>query len=124
MPSRALAAVGWDRCGLVLDSLHLARSGTSPDQLAGLAAADIAAVQSSDTPANEPLSLVEESRLGRLLPGDGGLPLGELATAIRATGWDGIVTAEILSDQIRRSDPATAVRAVHASMTSERAGWT
>ena len=108
----------------MLDSLHLARSGASPDQLAGLAAADIAAVQWSDAPANEPVSLVDESRLGRLLPGDGGLPLSELATAIRATGWDGIVTAEILSDRIRRSDPATAVRAVHASMTSERAGWT
>lgn len=116
-------AIGWDRCGLVLDSLHFCRSGSGWDDLSALAAEQIAVVQWSDVPAAPPESLAEESRHGRLLPGEGELPLGDLAAAIRATGWDGIATAEILSDDFRLTAPEIAIPAAHAAMASPAAGW-
>ena len=116
-------AIGWDRCGLVLDSLHFFRCGAPWAELADLAAEQIAVVQWDDAPAAPSASLVDESRNHRLLPGAGGLDLVGLATAIRATGWDGVVTAEVLSAEVRRSDPATVITATHAAMSSAAAGW-
>jgi sugar phosphate isomerase/epimerase len=115
--------IGWGRCGLVLDPLHFDRSGAPWATLAELRAEQIAVVQWDDAPAAPATSLVDESRNHRLLPGDGALDLIRLATAIRATGWDGVVAAEILSAEIRRSDPRTAIEATYAAMTSEAAGW-
>jgi sugar phosphate isomerase/epimerase len=116
-------AIGWDRCGLVLDSLHFFRSGAPWDELAALDAGQIAVVQWDDVPAAPPESLVDESRNRRLLPGAGGLPLADLAAAVRATGWDGIVSAEILSESFRQTEPATAIPAAYAALTSPAAGW-
>jgi sugar phosphate isomerase/epimerase len=116
-------AIGWDRAGLVLDSLHFFRSGAPWDDLADLRPENIAVVQWDDVPAPAPASLVDESRNARLLPGEGGLPLQELASAIRALGWNGLVSAEILSDDFRRSDPGTAISAAYEAMSSPAAGW-
>ena len=57
-------------------------------------------MQWDDAPAAAPESLVDESRNGRLLPGDGALPLARLAEAIRGLGYDGLVTAEILAEHV------------------------
>jgi sugar phosphate isomerase/epimerase len=116
-------AVGWDRCGIVLDSLHFFRSGGPWDELASLTAEQIAVVQWDDVPATPPGSLADESRNHRLLPGRGGLALTDLAAAIRATGWDGTVSAEVLSEPFRARDPAEAVAATYEAMASPGAGW-
>jgi len=118
------AAIGWDRCGLALDALHFFRSNAPWADLTALKAEQIAVVQWTDAPWAAPHSLVDESRHGRLLPSYGGLDLVGLARAIRATGWHGVVSAEILSDQLRASDPATAIPAVYAAVTSDEPGWT
>ena len=118
------AAIGWDRCGLALDALHFFRSGAPWSDLTRLAAEQIAVVQWTDASSAAPQSLVDESRHGRLLPGHGGLDLVGLAAAIRANDWHGVVSAEILSDQLRASEPATAIPAVYVAMTSDAAGWT
>jgi sugar phosphate isomerase/epimerase len=115
--ARALcAAIGEERTGLVLDALHFFRSGAPWDELARVRAEDIAVVQWDDAPAAAPESLVDESRNGRLLPGDGALPLARLADAIRGLGYDGVVTAEILAETFRRRDPASAIAATYASL--------
>jgi sugar phosphate isomerase/epimerase len=116
-------AVGWHRCGLVLDSLHFFRSGAPWGALVDVDADQIAVVQWDDAPAEPSTSLVDESRNQRLLPGEGGLDLPALAAAIRDTGWDGVVSAEILSERVRRTDPAVAVRDAYAAMTAAAAGW-
>ena len=100
-------AIGWDRAGLVLDSLHFFRSGAPWAALADAAPPSRSPSCSGATPRpRPPASLVDESRNGRLLPGDGGLPLAELASAMRALGYDGLVSAEILSEPLRRGEPA------------------
>ncbi len=116
-------AIGWDRAGVVIDSLHFFRTGAPWAALASLTAEQVAAVQWSDAPAEAPADLVHESRHRRLLPGDGGLDLRSLAAALRAIGWDGVVSAEILSDRLRGMAPAEAVPVVHGALTSLSAGW-
>jgi sugar phosphate isomerase/epimerase len=115
--------IGWDRAGLVLDSLHFFRSGAPWPELTDLQADQVLVVQWSDVPAQPPDSLVHESRNGRLLPGDGKLPLPELASAIRGLGYDGLVSAEVLSESLRRREPSVVTREVFAALTGPKAGW-
>lgn len=69
---------------LVVDSLHLYRSGGQAADLAGLAAAQVAYAQLCDAPLLRPQEpeYVMEGRTNRLYPGEGGLPLGEFLDAL------------------------------------------
>ena len=109
-------AVGWERTGLVLDSLHFFRGETPWSELTDLDATQIALVQYSDAPATAPEMLVDESRNARLVPGEGDLPLADLVTALYAIGFDGLVSAEILSEPFRRTDPAIGARRAHDAL--------
>jgi sugar phosphate isomerase/epimerase len=82
-------AVGDPRVGVLIDSLHLSRAGESPADAAAVVARDPARlpyVQLADAPAappaTDPASLIDEALHGRLLPGDGGLPLRALLDAV------------------------------------------
>lgn len=122
--ARALCAeLGPGRAGLVLDALHFFRSGAPWDELACVRADDIAVVQWDDATTTAPASLVDESRNGRLLPGEGGLPLPQLAEAIRALGFDGLVSAELLTERFRHRDPSEAIPRAYAAMASPASGW-
>jgi sugar phosphate isomerase/epimerase len=110
------AAVGWDRAGLVLDSLHVHRTGTTMARLRALRPDQVALVQWSDGPSAAPADLVAESRHGRLVPGEGDLPLVAMAGVLKAVGYDGPVVAEVLAEDLRVADPAGAALAVHAAM--------
>ena len=77
---RMIERCGSDNVGLVIDALHLSRSGGTPDMLAALPTERIALVQLCDAPAalTAKEDLVSEARNGRLHPGEGGLRLDEL----------------------------------------------
>ena len=111
-------AVGWDRAGLLLDSLHFFRGATSWDELHALDGAQIALLQISDAAGAPPENLMDESRHGRLLPGAGDLPLAAFAAAIAATGFDGPLTAEVLSADLRRRHPETVAQLVRESLVA------
>ena len=113
-------AIGWDRAGLLLDSLHVARTGTGLDAIRALNRSQIQLVQLSDAPSARPADLVDESRNARLLPGEGGLDLGSFVQAVRSTGYDGDVGAEVLSALLRGRDPAVVARAVKRALETFR----
>lgn len=71
---------GADNVGILVDVLHLARSGGSPDMLADIPAGKIAMAQLCDAPLAPPAfgDLAAEARNGRLHPGEGELWLDEL----------------------------------------------
>lgn len=117
------AAIGWDRCGVVIDSLHFFRGRTRFDELAHLDPENIKIVQWSDAPATPRWDPTTESRHHRLLPGLGGLPLRELATALTELGWDGVVSAEVLSAQLRGDPPEDVAARVYSALTSAASGW-
>jgi sugar phosphate isomerase/epimerase len=119
--ARVCEKVGWDRAGLVLDSFHSCLGGASAEEIAALKPEQIVIVQYSDARTTEPGDRVEESRNRRLLPGAGCLPLGEWRAAVRATGFDGVVAAEVLSASLRGTgDVAGAVRDCYLAI---RADW-
>lgn len=77
-----VAAAGRPNGAVLLDSLHLARSGGTPADIAGVPAR---AAQICDGPLANPVgteALIHEARAHRLLPGDGELPLLDFLRAL------------------------------------------
>jgi sugar phosphate isomerase/epimerase len=91
--------------GVVLDTLHLLRSGCDPAELHAVAAADIACVQLADGSARPEHPLAEESRIGRLLPGAGAADIAGYAAALARIGYTGPVSIEVLSATLRTRPP-------------------
>jgi sugar phosphate isomerase/epimerase len=77
-------ASGLSNIGIVLDTLHFARSGGQPSDLARIDRERVRFIHLSDAPAQSPPveALRIESRGKRLLPGEGELPLVDILTAL------------------------------------------
>jgi sugar phosphate isomerase/epimerase len=73
--------------GVLVDALHLSRTGGTPHDVRNAAAALIRSAQLCDAVAERPPSvdaIIKEARSGRLAPGRGKLPLCELLAALPA----------------------------------------
>jgi sugar phosphate isomerase/epimerase len=81
---RIVQQSGQKNVGILVDALHLARSGGTPAEVAAIAPELIAYVQLCDAPHEKPahLQLREESLHDRLYPGEGELWLYELMDAL------------------------------------------
>ena len=81
---RVVERVGRPNVAIIIDALHLGRSGGTPADVAALRKELISHCQLCDAGPVAPDSarLAEEARTGRLLPGDGVLPLRELVAAL------------------------------------------
>jgi sugar phosphate isomerase/epimerase len=92
---------GRARAGLLIDSWHFCFGDNTFDDLAAVPLDDIAYVQFTD--ALEPLSdnLVRETLHRRALPGEGTLELDRFAATLLDRGWDGVVSVEVLSAELR-----------------------
>jgi len=101
-----IEAVDRKNVGLVIDFWHLwAGRGTTCEELARLDKDLIYGVHLADgkrPPEGEPW--VDEKRLRGFLPGDGDLPMEEWVAAVKDTGFDGVVSGEILNDQLWERD--------------------
>lgn len=85
--ARLAAASGRGNVGILLDALHLSRSGGSPAAVAALPQDLVLYLQLCDAPAEQPAdnaSCIAEARGARMLPGDGGLWLKELMQVLPA----------------------------------------
>jgi sugar phosphate isomerase/epimerase len=109
------ARVGYDACGLMIDTLHLMRSGGTPEDVAALSAAEIACVQLADAPAAVPADLADESRNARLLPGAGAFDTQGFVAALTNLGYTGTVSVEVLSTHLRTLPPAELATAYFAA---------
>lgn len=69
---------------LLIDLLHLVRSGGTAEMLRCVPASALGSVQLCDAPRQDPApaGLADEARQGRLFPGEGQLPLGALMDAL------------------------------------------
>lgn len=96
--------------GLLIDALHLDRCGHGPSDLAGLDPALFPYAQICDAPQTRPADqeLTAEALDGRLLPGQGALPLAELLAVLPA----GLpLSVELRSASLRADYPDPADRA-------------
>ncbi len=90
------------RAGLMIDSWHFHFSDDTWDDLAAVPLDDIAYLQFTD--ALEPEyrdRMIRESLHRRALPGEGIIDLSRFATTFLDRGWDGTVSVEVLSAQLR-----------------------
>ena len=103
--------------GVLVDTLHLARSGGSPDDLRALDPTLFPYLQLADAPQAAPddgiAGLLHEALHGRLLPGEGALPLRGTLDAVPSVA----VSVELRSAALMSAfpDPVARARAVLAA---------
>ncbi len=97
-----------DNSGVLVDNLHLSRSGGTPSDLAGIDPALLPYVQLCDAPMQAPADLYADALEGRCLPGQGGLPVAEY---LRVVPPGAAISAEILSASLREGFPDPVDRA-------------
>lgn len=99
-----LEVAGRENVSLCIDTFHLWTGGTPWEQVAALDAERIGAVHLSDVTARRGEEWSDDDR--DVLPGDGILPLGAGIEAIRATGYAGVWSVEMLGACHWEWDPA------------------
>lgn len=86
-PAQALGivrAAGQPNIGLLFDPLHLKRCGFEPADLRAIPPRYVSFAQICDASLIPPADIVVEARTGRMLPGEGGLPLHDYLDALPA----------------------------------------
>jgi sugar phosphate isomerase/epimerase len=111
-------AVGWERCGLLVDTWHFFRGGEPWALLESLTADRVALVHVNDGGAGagngDP---IVESRFHRLPPGAGEFPLGAFAAALGEIGYRGALSVEVLSDDVRLLPPRVGARLLATALS-------
>jgi sugar phosphate isomerase/epimerase len=83
--ARLAKASGRGNVGILVDALHLSRSGGSPAAVAALPGDLVLYLQLCDAPASHPpdnAACIAEARGGRMMPGEGGLWLKQLMATL------------------------------------------
>lgn len=119
--TQAAAIVGQadhPRLGILVDNLHLCRAGHQPSALVALDPQLLPYLQVCDAPLHlaDPAIpvLLHEALHGRLLPGEGGLPIDELLAVVPEVP----ISLELRSEFLRTNypDPVERAQIVRASM--------
>jgi sugar phosphate isomerase/epimerase len=115
-------SVGAERAKVLIDSWHVGRGSDTPETVAACDAEWIAYVQFDDAlPAIGPLT--DEVTTRRTWPGEGELELDEFAAAVRASGYTGPVSIELLNREWRTRGMAPEEFAQRAMITSAPYWW-
>lgn len=116
------AAVGWERCGLLIDTWHFFRSGEPWELLRSLDAGQIALVHVNDALPASSDDLAGESRFRRAPLGAGTFRLAEFAAALDELRYEGVLSIEVLSGELRNRPPAEGAGELLASLRSSFSG--
>lgn len=103
-------AVGWDRCGLLVDSWMFFRGDNMLAELEELRSEEIGYIQFDDAPDPVGADLIYESRHRRVVPGEGTLDLRSFTATVLRGGFDGVVSVEVLSEDFRTLEPVEQAR--------------
>lgn len=113
--AKVCAEIGWEHCGLLLDSYHVCRSGLVTPQLSGLSAEQISLVQLADGGIPPVVPIEIDARRHRRSAGYGDLAVGEFVTAVRATGWNGVISPEVLAQDVVAAPLRLTAELLHAT---------
>lgn len=108
---------GAPNAAYLVDALHHVRCGGTPQGIAAMPEGRVVSAQLCDAPSARPSAtddLIAEARGGRLLPGEGALPLREIVAALPA---DTVISVELPSADDPRP-PAVRARAIHSATTA------
>lgn len=108
---RIVEQVAAPNLGIALDTWHWARCGASLADLRALPPGVLKDFQISDRAADQD-ARPDSVQWGRLLPGEGALPLVEIVRAVHANAPELTLNAEIFSESLQAQPPAEAAAAV------------
>jgi sugar phosphate isomerase/epimerase len=111
---RIVSAVGAPNLGVMLDTWHFARTHGSAAQLAALPRGLLSGLQISDR-REPPPGTAYTPMFGRLLPGEGEIPLVPWLRVLRSHTPGLTVGVEVFSEELKVLDPSEAARRVAAS---------
>jgi len=95
--------------GIMLDNLHMQRTGTTPeDMVRKLKASDLMGVEINDGTLAMPVNFLDSVVNKRLLPGDGEFDIAAFLQALWSIGYAGPVGVEVINEYIRKWDLKTA----------------
>jgi sugar phosphate isomerase/epimerase len=114
--------------GIMLDNLHLQRTGTAPQDIVTKIGRDIPiGVEVNDGYLATPRDLQDSVVNKRLLPGDGEFDIAAFLHAVWTQGYNGPVGVEVLNQYIRKWPLETAATEAFATTTrvvaAARASW-
>lgn len=116
---RIARSCGEPNCGITLDPWHWSRSGGSLEDVRRLAPGALYGMQLCDR-VSEPSGTAYTPMSGRLMPGEGELPLVELVRAALANSPDITIEAEIINNELRSLSSGAAATRVAAGVRSWR----
>ena len=96
-----LDRAGIEGAGVLVDTWHFTHSNDTWADLEALPLDRIAYLQFDDHPELEGEDLVMETIMRRVMPGEGVFELERFSELLRAKGYDGVVSCEILSAETR-----------------------
>lgn len=95
--------------GIMLDNLHLQRTGTSPDDIVRkLGPGELIGVEINDGYLAMPVKFEDSVVNKRLLPGDGEFDIAAFLRAVWTVGYDGPIGVEVINEYIRKWNLETA----------------
>jgi 4-hydroxyphenylpyruvate dioxygenase len=106
---------GHESVGLVLDSFHILSRKTDLKAMTAVPPDRIFLVQLADAPVLE-MDYLSWSRHFRNFPGQGDFPMLDFMTALRQTGYDGLLSLEIFNDQFRAGSARSVAIDGHRSL--------
>jgi sugar phosphate isomerase/epimerase len=114
--------------GIMLDNLHLQRTGTAPADIVRKIGRDVPlGVEINDGSLALPVKFVDSVINKRLLPGDGEFDITAFLGAVWDLGYDGPVGVEVLNEYIRKWPIETAADEAfgktHKVVAAARAQW-
>lgn len=112
---KLIRSVAAPNLGIMFDSFHFHKGNSKFSDLEGLGPGEIAFVHINDAP-DLPREVVTDQ--DRVLPGQGVLPLRQILEAVRATGYDGPVSAELLNPRLWELDAETLARSVYQAVAA------
>jgi sugar phosphate isomerase/epimerase len=105
-------ATGRSDCGVNLDTWHHFRTGGSLEDLRGLAAPDVAAIQLSDVEPEPWDDVLQETARARRMPGDGAATAAGALAAFARAGIAVPINIEVFSDELRQRAPSQVAAAL------------
>jgi sugar phosphate isomerase/epimerase len=114
--------------GIMLDNVHLQRTGTSPEDIVRKIGRDIPlGVEINDGTLAMPVKFLDSVINKRLLPGDGEFDIAAFLRALWTQGYDGPVGVEVLNEYMRKWPLETAATEAFAKtnrvVTAARTEW-
>ncbi len=97
--------------GIIVDTAHFYAGGSTLESIRQVDPKRLVVLHINDV---EDVPKPDITDGHRLYPGEGIIPLQDILGAVRATGWDGVLSVELFREEYWRQDPLTVAREAKA----------